>query len=37
MGWRRSSLIVPGELPVADQVQGDALTVLHTVLGEWSG
>ncbi len=29
---RRSSLLVPGGLPVAKQLRGDALTVLHTVL-----
>lgn len=32
---RRSSLIVPGGLPVAEQLRGDALTVLHTVLCDW--
>jgi hypothetical protein len=32
---RRSSLIVPGGLPVAKQLRGDALTVLHTVLCDW--
>jgi hypothetical protein len=32
---RRSSLIVPGGLTVAERVQGDALTVLHTVLTDW--
>lgn len=32
---RRSSLIVPGGLPVAEQVSGDALTVLHTVVSDW--
>jgi hypothetical protein len=31
---RRSSLIVPGGLPVTDRITGDALTVLHTV-SEW--
>jgi hypothetical protein len=31
---RRSSLVVPGGLPVAQRVTGDALTVLHTVC-EW--
>lgn len=32
---RRTSLIVPGGPPVAEQVLGDALTVLQTVTG-WS-
>lgn len=32
---RRSSLIVPGGLPVTDRLSGDALTVLHTVLCDW--
>lgn len=32
---RRSSLLVPGGLPVAQRVHGDALTVLHTVLCDW--
>jgi hypothetical protein len=32
---RRSSLVVPGGLPVAQRVCGDALTVLHTVLTDW--
>jgi hypothetical protein len=32
---RRSSLVVPGGLPVAEQVSGDALTVLHTVVTDW--
>jgi hypothetical protein len=32
---RRSSLLVPGGLPVAQRVRGDALTVLHTVLCDW--
>ncbi len=33
---RRSSLIVPGGLPVSQQLRGDALTVLHTVLWDWT-
>jgi hypothetical protein len=33
---RRSSLIVPGGLPVAERVNGDALTVLHTVVRDWT-
>lgn len=33
---RRSSLIVPGGLPVAERVSGDALTVLHTVVSDWA-
>jgi hypothetical protein len=32
---RRSSLIVPGGLPVTARVTGDALTVLHTVVSDW--
>jgi hypothetical protein len=32
---RKSSLIVPGALPVTAQVSGDALTVLHTVVSDW--
>lgn len=32
---RRSSLVVPGGLPVAQRVDGDALTVLHTVVSDW--
>jgi hypothetical protein len=32
---RKSSLIVPGSLPVTAQVSGDALTVLHTVVSDW--
>ena len=34
---RRYSLIVPGGLPVTDRVEGDALTVLHTVVFDWAG
>jgi hypothetical protein len=33
---RKSSLIVPGDLPVTQRVAGDALTVLHTVVSDWS-
>jgi hypothetical protein len=33
---QRSSLVVPGGLPVAQQLRGDALTVLHTVLCDWT-
>lgn len=33
---RRPSLVVPGGLPVAHRVRGDALTVLHTVVCDWS-
>jgi hypothetical protein len=33
---RRSSLVVPGGLSVAQRVSGDALTVLHTVVTDWS-
>ncbi|MGH4009005.1 MAG: hypothetical protein ACRDTH_12765 [Pseudonocardiaceae bacterium] len=32
---RRSSLVIPGGLPVAERVCGDALTVLHTVVTDW--
>ncbi|MGH3935737.1 MAG: hypothetical protein ACRDS1_12310 [Pseudonocardiaceae bacterium] len=32
---RRSSLVVPGGLPVTERVIGDALTVLHTVVFDW--
>src|SRR5436305_4317334 len=33
---RRSPLVVPGGLPVASRVEGDALTVLHTVVTDWA-
>jgi hypothetical protein len=32
---RKSSLVVPGGLPVTARVAGDALTVLHTVVSDW--
>ncbi|MDQ3764865.1 MAG: hypothetical protein M3460_26120 [Actinomycetota bacterium] len=32
---RKSSLIVPGGLPVTARVSGDAITVLHTVVSDW--
>ena len=32
---RRSSLIVPGSLPVTERVEGDALTVLHAAVSDW--
>jgi hypothetical protein len=32
---RRSSLIVPGGLPVTARACGDALSVLHTVVHDW--
>jgi hypothetical protein len=32
---RRYSLVVPGGLPVAQRVSGDAITVLNTVLTDW--
>ncbi|PZS31476.1 MAG: hypothetical protein DLM61_08505 [Pseudonocardiales bacterium] len=32
---QRCSLIMPGGLPVTQQVEGDALTVLHTVMSDW--
>ncbi len=33
---RRSSLVVPGGLPLAAQISGDVLTVLHAVVSEWA-
>jgi hypothetical protein len=32
----RSSLVIPGGAPADRQVTGDALTVLHTVLWDWT-
>jgi hypothetical protein len=32
---RKSSLIVPVNLPITARVSGDALTVLHTVTADW--
>jgi hypothetical protein len=32
---RRSSLLVPGDLLVAERVCGDALNVLNTVVSYW--
>jgi hypothetical protein len=32
---RKSSLIVPGGLPITARVTGDAITVLHTVVHDW--
>jgi hypothetical protein len=32
---RKSSLVVPGGRLVTEQVCGDALTVLHTVVADW--
>jgi hypothetical protein len=32
---RKSSLIVPGGLPLSARVSGDALTVLHVVVSDW--
>jgi hypothetical protein len=32
---QRRSLVVPGGLPIATCVSGDALTVLHTVVSDW--
>jgi hypothetical protein len=32
---RKSSLVVPGGLPVTEREEGDALTVLHTVVSDW--
>lgn len=31
-----AGLVVPGGMPVAEQLRGDALTVLHTVLWDWT-
>jgi len=33
---RRCTLLVPGGLPVTARVEGDALTVLHTVVTDWA-
>ncbi len=33
---RKSSLIVPGGPPVTEQIGGDAITVLSTVVRDWS-
>lgn len=33
---RRCALLVPGGLPVTARVEGDALTVLHTVVSDWA-
>jgi hypothetical protein len=33
---RRCTLLVPGGLPVTTRIEGDALTVLHTVVTEWA-
>ena len=33
---RRSSLVVPGGLPVTERVSGNALTVLHAVVRDWT-
>lgn len=33
---RRYSLVVPGGFPVVKRVDGDALTVLHTVVIDWA-
>ncbi|MGH3763598.1 MAG: hypothetical protein ACRDS0_33885 [Pseudonocardiaceae bacterium] len=32
---RKSSLIVPGGLPITARVEGEALIVLHTVVSDW--
>jgi hypothetical protein len=32
---RKSSLVVPGGLPVTARVSGDAIEVLHTVVSDW--
>jgi hypothetical protein len=31
----RTSLVIPGGTPVTQQVSGDAVTVLHTVVCDW--
>jgi hypothetical protein len=33
---RNYILLVPGGLPVAARVSGDALTVLHTLVSDWA-
>ena len=33
---RRCALLMPGGLPVTARVDGDALTVLHTVVTDWA-
>ena len=33
---RRYAIAVPGGLPVTARVEGDALTVLHTVVKDWA-
>ena len=33
---RKTSLVVPGGLPVVERLEGDALTVLHTAVSDWS-
>jgi hypothetical protein len=33
---RRHSLVMPTGLPVTAHVEGDALTVLHTVITDWA-
>jgi hypothetical protein len=32
----KSSLVVPGCLPVTERVTGDAISVLHTVIADWT-
>ncbi|MGH3673963.1 MAG: hypothetical protein ACRDSH_25565, partial [Pseudonocardiaceae bacterium] len=32
---RKSSIVVPGGLPVVETVSGDALVVLHMVVFDW--
>jgi len=32
---RKSSLIIPGGMPVTARVEGEALIVLHTVVSDW--
>ncbi|MDQ3764481.1 MAG: hypothetical protein M3460_23860 [Actinomycetota bacterium] len=33
---RRCALLLPGGLPVTARVEGDALSVLHTVVTDWA-
>jgi hypothetical protein len=33
---RKSSLVVPGGLPITERVSGNALAVLHTVVSDWA-
>ena len=33
---RKYSLVVPGGLPITERVSGNALTVLHKVVSDWT-